>query len=105
MTKIGQDDWLTDELMQQARKLIEDIDGVVSEGTVYTVSRALHLAEKRGEERERERCANVAGIHGGKAMLRLGLAFEERSTKSYRDKLQCEMETAEAIASAIRSGS
>lgn len=53
MTKIEQDDWLTDELMQRAKKLIEDTFGIVSQGTVYTVSRALHLAEKRGEERAR----------------------------------------------------
>lgn len=57
MTKIEQDDWLTDELMQRAKKLIEDIDGTVSQGTVYTVSRALYLAENRGREEERELCS------------------------------------------------
>lgn len=54
-------DWLTDELMQRARKLIEDIDGSVSKGTVYTVSRALHLAEKRGEERAALKAEKWAG--------------------------------------------
>ncbi len=43
-------DWLTDELMQRASKLIQDIDGIASQGTVYVVSRALYGAEKRGRE-------------------------------------------------------
>lgn len=48
-----ENDWLTDELMQRASKLIQDIDGIASQGTVYVVSRALYEAEKRGEERAR----------------------------------------------------
>ena len=43
-------DWLTDELMQRAAKLIQDIDGIASQGSVYVVSRALYEAEKRGRE-------------------------------------------------------
>jgi len=43
-------DWLTDELMQRAAKLIQDIDGIASQGTIYVVSRALYEAEKRGLE-------------------------------------------------------
>lgn len=50
-------DWLTDELMQRASKLIQDIDGIASQGSVYVVSRALYEAEKRGREEERESCA------------------------------------------------
>jgi len=47
-------DWLTDELMQRAAKLIQDIDGIASQGTIYVVSRALYEAEKRGLEEERK---------------------------------------------------
>lgn len=54
------DDWLTDELMQRASKLIQDIEAFPSQGTVYVVSRALYEAEKRGREEERERCAKIA---------------------------------------------
>lgn len=54
------DDWLTDELMQRASKLIQDIDGIASQGTIYVVSRALYEAEKRGREEERERYAKIA---------------------------------------------
>jgi len=43
-------DWLTDELMQRASKLIQDIDGIASQGTIYVVSRALCEAEERGRE-------------------------------------------------------
>lgn len=43
-------DWLTDELMQRAAKLIQDIDGIASQGSIYVVSRALYEAEKRGRE-------------------------------------------------------
>jgi len=50
--------WLTDELMQRARKLIQDIDGIASQGSIYVVSRALYEAEKRGREGERERIAS-----------------------------------------------
>lgn len=46
-------DWLTDELMQRASKLIQEIDGIASQGTIYVVSRALYEAEKRGEERNK----------------------------------------------------
>jgi len=53
-------DWLTDELMQRAAKLIQDIDGIASQGTIYVVSRALYEAEKSGREEERERCADIA---------------------------------------------
>ena len=49
-----ENDWLTDELMQRASKLIQDIDGIASQGTIYVVSRALYEAEKRGREEERE---------------------------------------------------
>lgn len=52
-------DWLTDELMQRASKLIQDIDGIASQGTVYVVSWALYEAEKRGREEERERCLGL----------------------------------------------
>lgn len=48
------DDWLTDELMQRASKLIQDIEAFPSQGTVYVVSRALYEAEKRGREEERK---------------------------------------------------
>lgn len=50
-------DWLTDELMQRAAKLIQDIDGIASQGSIYVVSRALYEERKRG----REEAANVAG--------------------------------------------
>ena len=43
-------DWLTDELMQRASRLIQDIEAFPSQGTVYVVSRALLAAEKRGRE-------------------------------------------------------
>lgn len=45
-----ENDWLTDELMQRASNLIREIDGMATQGTIYVVSRALHLAEKRGKE-------------------------------------------------------
>jgi hypothetical protein len=45
-----ENDWLTDELMQRAAKVIQDIDGIASQGSVYVVSRALYEAEKRGRE-------------------------------------------------------
>lgn len=54
------DDWLTDELMQRASKLIQDIEAFPSQGTVYVVSRALYEERKRGREEERERCADIA---------------------------------------------
>lgn len=53
-------DWLTDELMQRASKLIQDIEAFPSQGTVYVVSRALYEERKRGREEERERCADIA---------------------------------------------
>lgn len=58
---MGNDDWLTDELMQRAKKLIEDIDGTATQGTVYTVSRALHQAEKRGKEEAARKAEIWAG--------------------------------------------
>lgn len=51
-----ENDWLTDELMQRAAKLIQDIDGIASQGTVYVVSRALYEAEKRGREEAAKIC-------------------------------------------------
>lgn len=56
-------DWLTDELMQRASKLIQDIDGIASQGSVYVVSRALYEAEKRG----REKAAKIAVVMAERA--------------------------------------
>ncbi len=55
------EDWLTDELMQRASKLIQDIDGIASQGTVYVVSRALYEAEKRGGEKAALKAEKWAG--------------------------------------------
>lgn len=82
------DDWLTDELMQRARNLILDIDGIASQGSVYVVSRALYEERKRGREEERERCAKVA------------YAAIRREADDYYDKRN----VAASVAAAIRSG-
>ena len=74
-------DWLTDELMQRAAKLIQDIDGIASQGTVYVVSRALYEAEKRGREEAAKIADDWSDIGGG-----------------FQDK------TVSAVAAAIRSG-
>lgn len=54
------DDWLTDELMQRASKLIQDIDGIASQGSIYVVSRALYEAEKRGREEAAKTCDTLS---------------------------------------------
>lgn len=80
-------DWLTDELMQRASKLIQDIDGIASQGSIYVVSRALYEAEKRG----REEAAKVADDYAGRAERALPPAWEACAA-------------ARNLAAAIRSG-
>ena len=79
-------DWLTDELMQRASKLIQEIDGIASQGSVYVVSRALYEAEKRG----REEAAKIAASFGTE---------ERRGERHGETSLD-----ADIIAAAIRSG-
>jgi hypothetical protein len=80
-------DWLTDELMQRAAKLIQDIDGIASQGSVYLVSRALYEAEKRG----REEAAKIADDYERRAERVVPPAWEACAT-------------ARNLAAAIRSG-
>ena len=91
------DDWLTDELMQRASKLIQDIDGIASQGSIYVVSRAIYEAEKRG----REEAAKIAESYGLNLMQIsvMGLPASPRPSEA-RDVAVALNE----IAAAIRSG-
>lgn len=90
-----ENDWLTDELMQRASKLIQDIDGIASHGTVYVVSRALYEERKRGREEERERCAKIADEIEDREE-RIWIEDDSESGRA--------ADAAEEIAAAIRSG-
>lgn len=93
-------DWLTDELMQRAAKLIQDIDGIASQGSIYVVSRALYEERKRGREEARGTMIAVHDIlraddrYGALAHLPAG-------------GIECEQMVEQAVdllAAAIRSG-
>lgn len=75
---------IPDEIMEQAKKLIVEVEGIPTMGTVYVVSRALLAAEKRG----REEAAGVA----------------QECSKNVSGPTTREAICAE-VASAIRSGS
>ena len=87
-------EWLTDELMQRAAKLIQDIDGIASQGTIYVVSRALYEAEKRG----REEAAKVAEETFTEASVRKNAKGRPYSSG------QVAIHASMRIAAAIRSG-
>lgn len=86
-------DWLTDELMQRAAKLIQDIDGIASQGSIYVVSRALYEERKRGREEERERACKIL----------IGIADE--IAKQALNKIEAQLgKSIASCAAAIRSG-
>jgi len=83
------EDWLTDELMQRAAKLIQDIDGIASQGNIYVVSRALYEAEERGWD--------------GAAKIADNIGTEIR--KLARNPSETQLgKSMEMVAAAIRSG-
>lgn len=47
-------------IMEEAQQIVRDTEAMPSEGNVNIVADALIAAEKRGEERERDRCAKIA---------------------------------------------
>lgn len=53
------ENWLTDELMQRASKILRQAEAFPSQGTVYVVSRALYEAEKRGREEAAKIADNI----------------------------------------------
>jgi hypothetical protein len=55
-----ENDRLTDELMQRASKLIQDIEAFPSQGTIYVVSRALYDERKRGREEAAKTCDTLS---------------------------------------------
>lgn len=94
-------DWLTDELMQRAAKLIQDIDGIASQGSIYVVSRALYEAEKRG----REEAAKIAERDVDWSRFGKGEIHEawEGGADAARD-YRLGIVSGRSIAAAIRSG-
>jgi hypothetical protein len=85
MTKIEQP--IPDEIMEQARALVEDTGNYPD--SVSAIATALLAAEKRGEEKERERCVNVA----------------EAAIRQPADDYYDQRNVAASIAAAIRRGS
>jgi len=93
-------DGITDEAWAEAYNTVDAIfreDGVYSANLQYRLARAILAAEKRGEEREREACAQVSADFAPVMMAQTGVSRSDIANAVFESAASAANEIAAAI--------